>query len=218
MVHMQLCVSKTTKCIQRNVCGEPDWAVRVEATGLPLSWQRASESARSAETLKTTGCVPIPVLPQSHTGMSTLKGLRLHQFAHDSCGSSVWTRKQVFERHPRQNKCSNFTRYRMWMRRKCVLTVIFVLYDILCGTMSWGITTLGPKVGRFENFLTLWDKNEAQKRVFREKLTLDTTCWLFGTVCERYFTSFVSCEFSSEHRRNLTKNRQKNYVLKWTDS
>ena len=80
------------------------------------------------------------------------------------------------------------TSYRR-LYRKCVLTAMFSFwYDVLYETMSWGITTRGSKVGRFEKFLTLSDKNEAQKRVFREKLTLDTTCWRFGTVCERYFT------------------------------
>ena len=50
------------------------------------------------------------------------------------------------------------------------------------------ICSLGSKIGNFKDFSKFSDKNEAQKRVFREKLTLDTTCWRFGTVCERYFT------------------------------
>ena len=49
------------------------------------------------------------------------------------------------------------------------------------------IWTLRTTTQRFEHVPFLLEQNRAQKRVFREKLALDTACWLFPSVCDWYF-------------------------------
>ena len=44
----------------------------------------------------------------------------------------------------------------------------------------------GLNIPVFEDFRNVGDKNRLQKRVFREKLTLDTSCRCFRSVFRRY--------------------------------
>ena len=72
-----------------------------------------------------------------------------------------------------------------------------------------------PRMSSFEHCGRLVQQNRVQKRVFREKLALDTPRWLFPSVFDRYF---VASKVSDKIALWPTNIGRLNYVLRWTDS